>query len=294
LNYEKYNLPSCEDFFNPSFAWMNVNYWVDEYIDGVDSDQVLMVQDDSVLCHTLNPHLWKGLALVGAVWSPSECKNFAFFWNKWTREPSEGIDQLLPANYESFCGNDIGPQGNGGLSLRSRLWHIRAIQLCPHTDLSGIDVDDTLTPCRVSDYVNEDGYFAIIFSGMKAPLPTAYEASLFSLERFYPQELPEEFVGPPPHNIKHDVVMSRWGNAPAKLQLYHNMLTKKYDYAAPEIMRRTIPIGFHKPWCCRGEEELLNQQVTEECPLYKYVYHAKLMESYALNPKIMDMPLPIS
>eukprot|EP00590_Aulacoseira_subarctica_P009004 CAMPEP_0172437670 /NCGR_PEP_ID=MMETSP1064-20121228/72387_1 /TAXON_ID=202472 /ORGANISM="Aulacoseira subarctica , Strain CCAP 1002/5" /LENGTH=264 /DNA_ID=CAMNT_0013186169 /DNA_START=274 /DNA_END=1065 /DNA_ORIENTATION=- len=66
LDHEKYQLPSCTDFYSPSNAWMSVNYWKDEFIDKVDSDMILIMQIDGVLCRDFDVNLWKDLAFVGA------------------------------------------------------------------------------------------------------------------------------------------------------------------------------------------------------------------------------------
>ena len=44
---------------------MNFNFWTDEFINNVDSDTVLIIQDDAVLCHKFDVHNWKEFAFVG-------------------------------------------------------------------------------------------------------------------------------------------------------------------------------------------------------------------------------------
>ena len=44
---------------------MNVNFWTDEFIEDVDSDTVLIIQDDAVLCHKFDVQNWKEFAFVG-------------------------------------------------------------------------------------------------------------------------------------------------------------------------------------------------------------------------------------
>ena len=55
LDHQKYKLPSCDNFYNPSAAMMHINYWGSgQFIDGVDSDMVLVIQNDSLLCNEFN------------------------------------------------------------------------------------------------------------------------------------------------------------------------------------------------------------------------------------------------
>ena len=49
LNHDKYTSKSCSDFSNLSAALMKVHFWQDEFIE-TDSDLVLTLQDDAVLC----------------------------------------------------------------------------------------------------------------------------------------------------------------------------------------------------------------------------------------------------
>ena len=48
LDSEKYGL-SCDNFGNGNAIFMNVNFWLDEFND-VDSDILLTIQSDTVLC----------------------------------------------------------------------------------------------------------------------------------------------------------------------------------------------------------------------------------------------------
>lgn len=62
LDTAKYDLRSCLNFYNPSFLFENYLYWGSDEFDPSDSDQVLMVQADAVLCHDLNTEKWKDVA----------------------------------------------------------------------------------------------------------------------------------------------------------------------------------------------------------------------------------------
>jgi len=64
IDHIKYNLKRC-DFVNPSAVLMNIHFWTDEFIEDIDSDTVLIIQDDAVLCHSFDLQEWKQFAFVG-------------------------------------------------------------------------------------------------------------------------------------------------------------------------------------------------------------------------------------
>ena len=47
---------------------MNLHYWEDGFLEGGESDLVLVLQYNSVLCHRLDPNLWRYVAFVGGSW----------------------------------------------------------------------------------------------------------------------------------------------------------------------------------------------------------------------------------
>jgi hypothetical protein len=283
LNHSKYGLKSCSDFFNPSSALMNVHYWQDEFLDGVDSDMILVMQDDAVLCHTLNVTLWKDLAYVGALWAPKEnplwlvpkmgmCKTISLYWRSWTARYKK-LDPNIPV-----CQPGYGPVGNGGLSLRSKSWMIRAIQTCPFPPYSGFarEAAGSTTGCHVTRTINEDVYFATVLNGIKAPMPLAYEASLFTTEMLWPEQA-DEFYGPYTNKSKFEMVTKRWGegnDGVLKYQRMHNT-TSYASSSTPSTQQqdlRTIPIGLHKPWWYHPNHLLHGSQVLQECKFLKYMF----------------------
>ncbi len=62
LDHAKYGLRSCLNFYNPSFLFENHRYWGPDEFDLSDSDLILMMQGDAVLCHDLNTEKWKDVA----------------------------------------------------------------------------------------------------------------------------------------------------------------------------------------------------------------------------------------
>lgn len=139
LNHTKYNFTSCSNFFNPSNALMNIHYWKDEFINNVDSDIILVIQEDAVLCHHFDVNLWDDLAFVGGIWPPKWsykfgwCQQLTVLWRALTlkkrlrlmreRNPESKTVSIL----QNLCTNGYGPTGNGGLSLRNRNWMIRGM-----------------------------------------------------------------------------------------------------------------------------------------------------------------------
>ena len=63
--------------------------------------------------------------------------------------------EILPETFPPVCEDGRGPVGNGGLSLRSRKWMIKAIETCPHVTNSGLEIDDQPLACKVFEKVNE-------------------------------------------------------------------------------------------------------------------------------------------
>jgi len=88
------NVESCSNFYNPSWVFMDQNYWIDESIDEVDSDLILMIQWDSFLCHYLDPDNWRDVTFVGGV-GPSKP-------SRPNPSPTEGICLFMPARWRSW------------------------------------------------------------------------------------------------------------------------------------------------------------------------------------------------
>jgi hypothetical protein len=278
LDTAKYNMKAQDDSFNPNAAFLNVHYWKDEFIDA-DSDVVLIVQSDTVLCRELDLKRYQQYAWVGAVWPPKAsinfplpmegmCRGMPARWKSWLRpqrkwekqqadiaagkhveSPLSKPQPLMNSNFPAVCNNGMAPVGNGGLSLRNRTWMIHAIQACPHDKLSGIDDFEKLG-CKVLDKDNEDFYFGTILRGMSAPLPDGHEAALFSSESLWPQDV---------------------------IKLYYNGADDKNDDGgAPTISFEgrvlSVPMGFHKPWAYQSNDLLLSDQLEDSCPLLRYIF----------------------
>jgi hypothetical protein len=272
IQHSKYNMNSCDNF-SPNAAFLNKHYWKDEFIDA-DSDEVLVVQADTVLCRDVDLVRFQPYAWVGAVWpqqatpdfpEPMEgmCRAMPARWKSWLRpqrlwqkeqqQKGTGVGSkrpkprtMLPLSLPAICQGGIAPIGNGGLSLRQRSWMIRAIEACPHAIYSGHDL--SVEGCNVLDKINEDFYFGTILRGMNAPLPTGYEASLFSSETLWPED-----------------VIGQYGGEP----------TSSDHSGIPRIVVRgrtlTVPTGFHKPWAYQSKDLLLSNQLQDACPFLRYV-----------------------
>ena len=93
---QRYNLgPLCGSFKNPSWAWMNHRYWQDdEFLHGVDSELVLTMQSDAVLCRPIELERWSRYAYVGAPWPPKSNKLFPV--------PLEGMCTGMPNRWKSW------------------------------------------------------------------------------------------------------------------------------------------------------------------------------------------------
>lgn len=303
LNHQTYHLRSCHDFFNPSAAVMNVNYWgKDEFIPDVDSDTVLIFQGDAMLCHSFDVDYWRKFALVGGVWHNYACGMLKDHWklymkpqasykhkemNNLLTDEDKKLEYELDAEFPSICRNKqgkkngLGPLGNGGFSLRSRKAMIKAIQTCPHTTWSGIDVKDRSLPCLVQvkndrdiHAMQEDVYFGTVLRATGAVMPTAYEATLFSTEMNWPGQALAQYGGP-----EEEAELIRIARE-ASCE-YHGAST--VQWADSQILRRdTVSIGFHQPFVYHVKETFLTGDVVDQCPFVKYMYdplHKKNMKA---------------
>lgn len=190
LDHKKYKLSGCDDYRNLP-AWMNYHYWEDEFTKE-DSDSVLTLQGDARLCHTFNAELWGDIAYAGAPWHPMLSFDppalFPRRWHEWHSH----LKETIPYPTNDTISRDVmyGAFGNGGLSLRKRSWLQKAVRYCPHRNYSGLRRRDFVaSKCRVGAYVQEDVYYSIVLKGMGAPLPSVFEASLFSTETIMPKEI---------------------------------------------------------------------------------------------------------
>ena len=280
LNHTKYKLKSCSDFFNPSSALMNIHYWKDEFIDNVDSEMILVVQDDAVLCHPFDISLWNDLAFVGGLWPPKWsykfgwCHQMAVLWKGLILAKQNRLRRQNQPQYQSvsqlknLCTNGYGPTGNGGFSLRNKNWMIRAIQECPYLPFSG--TTNKNTECSLKKFQNEDLYFGTVLLGLEAPLPSAYEAALFSTEMLWPEQA-EEFFGTYTQSQRNALIERRWGSD--GLPLFERMQNPKvYGADFNASLLRTVSIGLHKPWHYQPNDILDGKQVTAECKFLKYIF----------------------
>ena len=171
LQHKKYNFEKCDQYPNPSSAMMNIHYWSDidendengEYIAGVDNDSVLVMQNDSVICHPINIDLYRKYAYVGGLWlrehpyirNTNMCRLLKQMWTQYTRlRPGPG------SSFPDICtGDGTAPIENGGFALRSRSALRKAIRDCPSRDWSGLDIDRTTLrrlSCSAKGSINED------------------------------------------------------------------------------------------------------------------------------------------
>mmetsp|Transcript_35656 Transcript_35656/g.54032 ORF Transcript_35656/g.54032 Transcript_35656/m.54032 type:complete len:319 (+) Transcript_35656:921-1877(+) len=284
----QYKMKSCSNFYNPSLALMNPNYWIDEFLPKVDSDLILMIQGDSFLCHHLDPEKWRDVAFVGGVWPRVHvhpeikmCGYMPAKWRSWTHKqrmwesqqqgslerinmqnkpPVNRPTKLQNMTFPPICTGGRAPVGNGGLSLRSRKWMVEAITNCPHTLYSGMNTSDMINlACLVHNAENEDVYFSIVLAGLQAPLPMAFEAALFSAEMLFPEEV-TSFYGELSTEDKERYVQQRWGED--GVSLFKQMQGNDY----------TVPIGMHKPWWYHSDEVLQTTDMLHHCKFLKYMY----------------------
>ena len=262
LNLKKYGLHNCDNFETGSSIFMNLHFWTDEFIDGVDGDMILTVQDDSVLCRHFDIDLWKHFVYVGAPWGDwLNCDSFRTTWHdQWAPQCNGLTDYQLHDSMSHFCTEGYGGlQGNGGFSIRNRSWMVEAIQRCP---LHGRGLI-------------EDLYFSHVLNGLNASMPSSFEASLFSVEAVFPDQT-AEYSNFDASKIA-ETINRLWGNATGLL-LYEKMHRPETYFenssaaleSVPELY--TIPIGFHKPWAFHQKEIFHGVQFQKECKFLKFLF----------------------
>jgi hypothetical protein len=276
LDSEKYGLSSCDDFGMGNTIFTDIRFWLDEFIEGIDSNMVLTVQQDSVLCHHFDIDLWKQFAYVGAPWAPwvmgaRNCDGMRDIWRD-NASKCNGLEKHRPDESMSLiCTQGHGGLvGNGGLSLRNRNWMVEAIRRCP-TGFSGLGAQ-------------EDVFFSTVLNALNATMPTAFEAALFSVESIFAEQTFEYFFALETKDIM-ETIQRLWGseNGVSLYNRMHRVNSTSY----------TVPLGFHQPWNyghaenCQGVSSNLCSNILTtvigECKFLKYIYNISEMTGGRLN-----------
>jgi Protein of unknown function (DUF5672) len=154
-----------------TFSLATSHEWNGEFIAGQDSDQILIVQNDAVLCHPLDVNLWKEYAYVGAPWNLHHIQYYSrmpLSWRFWHSEASNNNSKIdeIPSYPSDTCHNP----DHGGLSIQSRYWMREAIRYCPQVKYSGLNEDEIKQASCVISHImgneQEDYYYATILRGL--------------------------------------------------------------------------------------------------------------------------------
>eukprot|EP00590_Aulacoseira_subarctica_P009972 CAMPEP_0172419290 /NCGR_PEP_ID=MMETSP1064-20121228/5737_1 /TAXON_ID=202472 /ORGANISM="Aulacoseira subarctica , Strain CCAP 1002/5" /LENGTH=423 /DNA_ID=CAMNT_0013158709 /DNA_START=161 /DNA_END=1432 /DNA_ORIENTATION=- len=248
LEIGSYNIKACESW-DANNLYTNVDFWKNEFFDGIDSNAILLVQDDAILCRYFNVTPWKEYAYVGSPWDPDNneynfCDIVRGQWRKYAKRCSllNLVSELPDSPGVCF--------GNGGVSLRNRMWTIQVLQECPFHSW------------------NEDLYFSAVFNGFRAPLPTSFEASLFSAETILPDDV----------LLKLNITLSPIEIEETKTRLLGRSgiyekrdRTELFDDAGSKQTLRTIPLFFHQAWRYLDPEFLVSAQMKKEYKFYQYI-----------------------
>jgi hypothetical protein len=296
LDSNKYGTEACNNFGKGNSILLNIYFWLEEFIEGVDSNMILTLQPDSVLCHDFDITLWKHYAYVGAPWA-------AWIWNcgamreRWYEYAPKcnGLENYrTDDSMAQICTPGHGGlQGNGGLSLRNKIWMVEAISRCP-SEFSGLTIHQKFGE------ITEDIFFSTVLNALNASMPSAFEASLFSVESIFPEELSEQ-SGPHARDhfkLNNDEITSTierlWGKDKGML-LYNRMHRHDSNNNSEHTGKGfTIPLAFHQPWngiaystCgfpirdkstrdnseCAYSYILSEPNIIRECKFLKYIYN---------------------
>ena len=290
LDSTKYKFKACDNFYSPARAWLDYRYWgPDEFADA-DNDQVLMIQSDVVLCHTLAINKWTSYAWVAPPWPPKHageggwcmCKMMP---ERWKKDHASNEAPPFPSEEEMCSDRTKSPIGNGGYSLRSRSWMRRAISYCPHPTYSNLPENIITSPeCQVSAYADqEDFILTTILRGIGAPFPDAYDAALFGAEMRFPTTYEKQY-----YNDKDNLELiaeKRWfgadeedkGNATAAGNALNETALERFQRMrrAEGLETPIVPIGLHKPWAYHSWIKT-SAYLKVECPhLFEMLKHVE-------------------
>jgi hypothetical protein len=204
-------------------------------------------------------------------------------WKKFHNASGSRSDPIVippfPTADELCSDTRHGPQGNGGLSLRSRHWMRRAIRYCPtvvfhHSGLSQEEFNSTT--CKATEIIAEDLYFWTVLKGLGAPLPTSFEAALFAQEMRSVRDVVIQSDLERNQSWMEEMVSKRWysHDDPSGLTLYRRMQAHQKNMTG--TADATVSIGVHKPWNEGLRKRINERYLNEECPyMRKMVEHSK-------------------
>jgi len=144
---------------------------------------------------------------------------------------------------------------------------IEAIHRFP-SQYSGLDKSESF---RIYD--NEDKYFSVILTGLNATMPSVFEASLFSVETVFSEQL-VDYMNLGEFEVV-ETIKQLWNDENGFL-LYQRMHQHESYFNNSSVVEsvpdlHTIPLGFHKPWPHLSKVILQGAQVQDECKFLKYV-----------------------
>lgn len=267
LDSAKYKFRVCDNFYSPARAWLDYRYWGPDEFNDADTDQVLMIQSDVVLCHPFAINKWKSFAWVAPPWPPKRTGEGGWCMcrmmpGRWKRDHASDEAPLFPTEEDICSDRTKSPIGNGGYSLRSRSWVRRAISYCPHPTYSNLPENITINnqpKCHVSAYADqEDFILTTILRGIGAPFPDAYDAALFGAEMRFPGTYEKQYYNYNDTNSLELIAENRWFGAdeedddiePAAENITNETALERFQRmrAAEDLESPIVPIGLHKPW----------------------------------------------
>jgi len=254
IQHGTYPVGTCN--WNVNRLFMHPDYWTREF-SPQDSDLVIVLQPDSVFCHTFDVSLWTDFAYVGGVWPPKPnthnnpappggvCVQIPKLWKEW------GNTEPFP----DVCTEGRAPLGNGGFSLRSRRYMTLATNTCRSHHFGAAS-----TKCFIKGDVAEDLYFATVLSGISAPMPNPIEAALFGVEMLFLEKSIEYYQSNITESQLENTIRKRWGDN--GLIKYNRMKSGGGT---------TVPIGLHKPYWYHTKEFLNSPFMKQECPFLEHI-----------------------
>jgi len=214
LDDEFYREGPCKKWKKPTNFISSDLYYEREFIDGVDSDHILIFEEQALWCRKFELDKWKDFAYVGAPWTAG----LGYIRDEWSKianigaeyEKSWGDEDGGKGVFKELVVDEIPLVGSDRLTLINRTWIKRAINICPQKQLAQLPHDVvSKKECVATGRPEAEIYFGCVLNGIRAPIPSTFEASLFSAKFYWPDKLIKDEEE---NSLNEAIVLKHFGN----------------------------------------------------------------------------------